>query len=83
MDSDNKPFTSSIVFDTLYKPVLLAEQCKGKELTYSVNKYREFLDNLDVGITVIDGCPTGYSLSAPLIVTDPRKWFLAKIKYGI
>jgi hypothetical protein len=81
MGSDNKPFQSPIVFQTLFMPVLQAKQRKG-ELYYSLKEYRKFLENLDIGITVIDGCPNGYSIGAPLVVTDPRKWMLAKIKYG-
>lgn len=81
MDSNNF-FTSSIVFQTLFIPVLQAKQKNGK-LYYHINEYREFLDNLDIGITVTEDTPSGYSFGAIYLVTDSKKWFLAKIKYGI
>lgn len=78
MESNNKPFENFNVFITLYMPVLKDQG----DLNYNVDNYREFLNNLDIGITVIDGCPSGLSLGAKLVVTDSEKWFLAKIKYG-
>jgi len=81
MASDNITFVSPIVFDTLYKPILRQQYNLAKD--YNVNQYREFLNSLDIGITVIEGCPSGLSLGALLMVTDSKKWMVAKIKYGI
>lgn len=81
MESDNIPFVSPIVFETLYMPILRQSHYIVKN--YNVNEYREFLNDLDIGITVVENCPVGYSLGALLIVTDFKKYMLAKIKYGI
>ena len=77
----NKPFNDYIIFQTLYMPVLQANQKKGR-LYYHIDEYREFLENLDIGITIHENTPAGYSFGAVYLVTDPKKWFLAKIKYG-
>ena len=41
----------------------------------TVNRYKIFIENLDLGITTVSGAHN-------YRITDHKKWLLAKIKYG-
>ena len=46
-------------------------------IALSYTSFKDFLDTKDLGVSVVDFAHDIYE------VTDKKKWFLARIKYGL